>query len=180
MAVLAAGCATVALAHHSISVVEISAPVWVKGTVVEFRAQHPHVMVKLDVKGADGKPHQWDIEGPNLMRLERMRADKDFLKAGDAIEVCGFHLKQPWTKPEFIHGQVLVMPDGHLRLFGPYGKLSNCIRPDDAAEKWTQFLREDPLALAAWCNGKLYVMAASVAKPAIIEAIDRQAGNPCR
>jgi hypothetical protein len=179
LAIAAAGWATATLAHHSISMVEISTPVWVKGTVVEFRAQHPHVMVKLDVQGKDGRPQQWDIEGPNLMRLERMGADKDFLKAGDVIEVCGFRLKQPYTRPAFIHGQVLVMPDGHMRLFGPYGKLTNCIRPADTAEKWAKFLKEDPLALPAWCNARVYVQVATVSPPAMIEAIDRQMEYPC-
>jgi hypothetical protein len=166
-------------AHHSISMVEIATPVWVKGTVVEFRARHPHVMIRLDVTDNDGHARKWDIEGPNLMRLERMGADQDFLNAGDVIEVCGFHLKQPWTRPDFIHGQVLVMPGGHMRHFGPYGKLTNCIRPADTAEKWVKFLKDDPLALPAWCNSKLYVLAASVAAPAMIESIDRQMGNPC-
>jgi hypothetical protein len=176
---LAAVWATATLAHHSISMVEIATPVWVKGTVVEFRAQHPHVMVKLDVTGKDGGLQKWDIEGPNLMRLERMRVDKDFLKAGEVIEVCGFHLKPPHARPDFIHGHVLVMSDGQMRLFGPYGKLTNCIRPGDTAERWVKFLKEDPLALPAWCNARVYTKVATVSAPAMIEAIDRKMGNPC-
>jgi hypothetical protein len=180
VAMLTAIGATVALPHHSISVVEISTPVWVKGTVREFRAQHPHVMVKLEVRDKDGRPHLWDIEGPNLMRMERMHADRNFLKAGDGIEVCGFHLKQPWTRPDFIHGHVLVMPDGHMRHFGAYGKLANCIRPGDSAQQWARFLQQDALAMPAWCNSKLYLQSASVGPPALIAAIDRQLENPCR
>jgi hypothetical protein len=179
VAVLVVGCATAVLAHHSIGMVEISTPMWVKGKVVVFRAQHPHAMVKLDVRGADGNLHQWEIEGPNLARLERMGADKNFLKAGDVVEVCGFPLKQPWAKAGFIHGQVLVMPDGRMRLFGPYGKLANCVRPADTVQKWVRFLREDALAMPAWCNGKLYVMAATVGPPALVESIDQQLENPC-
>lgn len=179
VALSAAACAGMALAHHSISVVEIGEPVWVKGTVVEFHARDPHVMVKLAVKGQGGQLAQWDIEGPNMMRLARMGADRDFLKPGDVIEVCGFHLKQPWRKPDFIHGEVLMMPDGHMRHFGPYGKLSNCIRPGDAVRNWARFLREDALAMPAWCNSKLYVMSASVGPPALIQAIDKELHHPC-
>ncbi len=159
--------------------VEISTPVWVKGTVVEFHARDPHVMVTLQAQGSDGQPQKWNIEGPNMMRLARMGADGNFLKPGDAIEVCGFYLKQPYTKPDFIHGQVLVMPDGHMRHFGPYGKLDNCIRPGDTAQQWVQFLKDDPLALPSWCNGKSYTRVATVAPPALVEAIDRDLQNPC-
>jgi len=180
MALLAAGWSTALSAHHSISMVDISTPVWLEGTVVEYRVQNPHVMFRLQVSGRNGQPETWDIEGPNPARLQRMGAGKDFLKAGETIQVCGFPLKQPWYKPEFIHGQVLVMPDGSMRHWGPYGKLENCIRPGDSAEKWVSFLKQDPLALPSWCNSHLYAWAASVAPPGLVDAIDRQMGNPCR
>jgi hypothetical protein len=180
IALAAATWTTTPLAHHSISMVEISTPVWVKGAVVEFHARHPHVMIKLEVKDRNGRTAQWDIEGPNLARLARMGAGADFLKAGDVIEVCGFHLKQPRYKPDFIHGQVLVMPDGHMRHFGPYGKLENCIRPADSAQRWVSFLQADPLAMRAWCESHKYVRVPSVAPAGMVAAIDRQVGNPCR
>jgi hypothetical protein len=71
------------------------------------------------------------------------------------------------------------MPGGNMRQFGPYGRMSNCIRPGDTAEKWVKFLQEDPLALHAWCDAKVYTRVASVAPAAAIDAIDRQMGNPC-
>ena len=150
-----------------------------KGTVADYRVLHPHVMVTLEVQGADGKPAKWDIEGPNLMRLERMHVPADFLKAGDVIEVCGFRLKQPWRKEHFVHGPVLVMPDGRMRLWGPYGKLENCIRPGDTAEKWVGFLKEDAMALPSWCSGRRLTLVPSVAEAALVEEIDRRAGKPC-
>jgi hypothetical protein len=180
IALAAASWPTTPLAHHSISMVEISTPVWVKGTVVEFHARHPHVMIKLEVQGRNGRMAQWDIEGPNLARLARMGAGADFLKAGDVIEVCGFHLKQPHTRPDFIHGEVLVMPDGHMRHFGPYGKLENCIRPGDSAQIWVSFLKADPLAMPAWCDSHEYVQVASVAPAGMVAAIDRLVGKACR
>jgi hypothetical protein len=175
-----AGGSTALLAHHSISVVEIAAPEWVKGTVTEYHMRDPHVMLKLEVKGKGGALEVWDIEGPNMNRLRRMGAGKDFLKVGDVIEVCGFHLKQPWYKADFVHGQVLVMPDGHMRTFGPYGRMENCIRPGDSAEKWTGFLQADPLAMPAWCDSHKYVRVASVAPAGFVADVDRLMGNPCR
>jgi len=174
------GWSTTLPAHHSIAMVEIGAPEWVKGTVTEYHMSDPHVMLKLQVQGKSGKPEIWNIEGPNMTRLRRMGAGRDFLKAGDVIEVCGFHLKQPLTKPDFVHGQVLVMPDGHMRLFGPYGRLTNCIRPGDSAEKWVAFLQKDPLAMPAWCDSHKYVQAASVAPAGFVANVEQLMGNPCR
>jgi len=112
--------------------VDIGSPTWVKGTVVEFRFRQPHVMFTLQVQGADGRAGTMQVEGPNLARMARMGAGEDFLKAGDVLEVCGFHLKQPYYKPDFIHAEVLVMPDGRMRHYGPYGRLENCLRPGDS------------------------------------------------
>ncbi len=174
-----AGWATALSAHHSQAMIDAGTPVWVKGKVVEYRVMHPHVMIEMEVAGQGGTAATWHIEGPNLMRLERMGLGEGYLKRGDVIEVCGFRLKQPWTKPDFVHGQVLVMPDGHMRHWGPYGKLENCIRPGDTAEKWVGFLKEDAMALPSWCSGRRLTLVASVAPVAVVEEIDRRAGKPC-
>jgi len=177
---VAVGWSAAPLAHHSISMVDIGAPVWVKGTVSEFRFQHPHVMFTLEFTGANGQVEKMQVEGPNLARMGRMGAGADFLKAGDVIDACGFHLKAPYTKPDFIHAQVLVFADGHMRLYGPYGKLENCIRPGDSAEKWVKFLKDDPLAMPAWCASHQYTQVPTVAPPGFVDAVERLMGNPCR
>jgi hypothetical protein len=92
-----------------------------------------------------------------------MGLDKDFLKIGDVIEVCGFALKEEVVSrrssedtdglsPPFVHGHVLVMPDGQMQSWGPYGKLDNCVRPDDQRQAWLDLLRRDPLAREFWCD----------------------------
>jgi hypothetical protein len=166
-------------AHHSIAMVDIAKPEWVKGTVTEFRFSLPHVIFTLQVKGADGHPRTMEVEGPNLARMERMHAGADFLKVGDVMEVCGFHLKQPWYKPDFIHGQLLVFPDGHMRHYGPYGKLENCLRPGDTAEKWVRFLHEDAFAMPAWCDSHKRSNVATVAPPGLVAEIDGRLGKAC-
>ena len=128
--ITALACASPLRAHHSISMFEISAPIWVKGTVVRY-------------------------------------------EAGDVIEVCGFALKEEYSRPSadtddarprFVHGHVLVMPDGHMQSWGPYGKLDNCIRPDDQAQSWLDFLSADPLARGLWCGIQTYVGASIASK----------------
>jgi hypothetical protein len=180
-----------ASAHHSIGMIEIGSPVWIKGTVASFRAMHPHVTITLDVTGPGGRSQRWTVEGPNLMRLARMQADENFLKAGDAIEVCGFPLKSSvltyrWpeggdgARSHFVHGHLLVMPDGHRRLFGPYGKLDNCVRTGDIARTWLDFLAADPLGKQAWCSGLTYARVPSVAPAALVDDVNRGLTEPCR
>jgi hypothetical protein len=153
--------------------VEISTPIWIKGSVVRYQPKHPHVMFTLEEREKDGRIQQWSVEGPNLARLHRMAVATDFLKPGDAIEVCGFVLKGPWSSPYFVHGHVLVMPDARMRHWGPYGKLDNCIRPDDRASKCSS--EPDPCRRRGATVGN---MSCSVAPAAVVDAINRQMATP--
>ena len=83
--------------------------------------------------------------------LARMGVDTDFLKAGDAIEVCGFVMKagvpsqRALPKPAsvspnsftanmtgpVINGHLLVMPDGTRRFWSDYGMLDQCLNPGE-------------------------------------------------
>jgi hypothetical protein len=174
----AAGAATVitlalvgnVAAHHSISMFDISKAIWLEGKVVRYAPVAPHAMIAVEVTSDDGKVEQWVVEGPNPARLKNvldlngLSAGEDFLQAGASIGVCGFALKQQW-KPErmypdsvwsstrFVHGQMIVTPDGRMQSWGPYGKLENCVRPQDTAQSWIDFLNADPLARAFWCGG---------------------------
>ena len=84
-------------AHHSSSTIDVTTPVWVKGTVVQYEPINPHAMIELDVRGAGGNTQRWTVQGPAPGRLERYHLAKDFLKAGDVIEACGF---VPKPQPE--------------------------------------------------------------------------------
>jgi len=179
-------------AHHSISMFNIAAPIWVKGTVVRYEVKDPHVMLALEERKDDGGVQRWTVEGPNLGRLARMDAGKDFLKLGDVVEVCGFALKSEYVKRpppsaypdgvpgKFLHGHVLERPDGKMRLWGPYGKLDNCIRPGDSVGTWVEFLERDPLARQAWCTDRTYASAPSVAPQALLKDIDGALAEPCK
>jgi hypothetical protein len=101
---------------------------------------NPHTIFELAVQEG-GRTERWTVEGPFLARLKRMRVDERFLQAGDVIEVCGFPLKdRAHGALSFVHGHVLLLPNGQLRAWGPYGKIDNCVRA------------EDRLAREAWCD----------------------------
>jgi hypothetical protein len=168
---------------------ELGSPVWVKGAVVNFEAKNPHVMLELESTSTNGNKQRLLIEGPNLNRFfNMMKADEKFLKVGDTIEVCGFPFKRDVqanaatnnkTLPAY-HAQVVVMPDGKMRLYGPYGKLENCIRANDKPQVWADFVNNDPLAQPAWCNSKTFAAFPSLAPPGFIEEVNRRLTTACR
>jgi hypothetical protein len=188
IALAALGCASSVSAHHSISMFDIGKPVWVKGTVVRFEPINPHIVFALDENLVDGHVRRWTIEGSGLNSFNRRGLSRDFLKAGDVIEVCGFALKEELARPDAtagnlsrpdIHGHVLIMPDGQMRLFGGYGKTENCIRPGDELSSWVEFLNSDRMAHDVWCMRRFGASFPSVAPPAFVEEVDRLLSNPC-
>jgi hypothetical protein len=182
-------------AHHS-QAMFVATPVWVSGTIVKYRAADPHVMIELAEAQSNGKARKWVIEGPRMGRLERIlpnngdMAANRILKAGDRIAVCGFPLKKDWDPkgmyadwpPEegrFVHGQVLVMPDGRLQSWGPYGVIDNCVRKGDTQTTWAAFLNRDPLARGQWCDARTYILVQHDTPQSLREEITRGLNTPC-
>jgi hypothetical protein len=193
-AIATLGCAGSLLAHHSVSMIDVSTSHWVKGTVVLYAPVSPHAMIELEERTEDGQVQRWTIEGPfpgrlsRILKLNGMSADAAFVRPGDVIEVCGFFPKRTSATASgedarsrrFVHGQVLVMPDGRMQSWGPYGKLDNCVRPNDPPERWLDFLNADPLAAEFWCNARAFKLIASTAPTGFVDEIDRRLTNkPC-
>jgi hypothetical protein len=117
-----------------------------------------------------------------------MHVDETLLKRGDAIEVCGFHYKSQVAAhaetgaalPPFMHGHLLVMPDGRKQPWGPYGKLNNCVRAGDDAQSWVDFLNADAIARDLWCMPQRMGVPTVAAAKALAEEIDRRLAAPCR
>jgi len=183
-------------AHHSNGMFDSSTPIWVKGTVVRYEPVSPHAMIQLEEKTADGRVQRWAIEGPFPGRLQRildsrkMGPEQHLVKAGDVIEACGFDLRADLrasgrsterndASTKFMHAPLIVMPDGHLQTWGPYGKLDNCVRPSDRASTWRDFFSTDPLARDLWCGGRRNPKAASVAPKALVDEINGLITNRC-
>ena len=121
------------LAHHSISSFDTTKAVRVKGTVVQFHQINPHSFIYLEEKDANGQIRRWAVEGPAGFQLTR-RGQKDALKVGDVVEVCGYVHKENviWqiASPDptvvslsgrLLNAEWLVMPDGKQQSWGDYG-----------------------------------------------------------
>jgi predicted aconitase with swiveling domain len=192
-ALIAASSATPA--HHSQGMF-VETPVWVTGVVVRYRPIDPHAMIELQEPQSSGPARKWVVEGPRRGRLEWILQnnggirDDQILKAGDRISVCGFPLRKDWNPnrmyadwpPEqgrFVHGQVIVLPDGRMQSWGPYGVIDNCVRGGDAASAWIAFLNRDPLARGQWCVAMGYMRLEHHTPRAFIDEVSRGLDAPC-
>jgi hypothetical protein len=154
-------------------------------------------MIELAEPQPGGKANRWIVEGPRMGRLEQILQNNggikanQILKAGDRITVCGFPLKKDYAPermyadwpPEqgrFVHGQVFVMPDGHMQSWGPYGVIDNCVRKRDAAKTWITFLNRDPLAQKQWCDAASYTRLEHHTPAAFIGEINRELVAKCQ
>ncbi len=183
-------------AHHSQGMF-VETPVWVSGVIVKYRPVDPHVIIELQEPQSGAPGRKWIVEGPRMGRLAwilqnngGIQADQ-ILKVGDRVAVCGFPLKKDWDPnrmykdwpPEqgrFVHGQVVLMPDGHMQSWGPYGVIDNCVRKGDAAKTWITFLNQDPLAHAQWCGAMKYTQRLHHTPPPFIEEVNRGLGAACQ
>jgi hypothetical protein len=131
------------LAHHALAQFDTTTPITVRGTVVLFQRVNPHSLLVLDEKRETGQIRRWIVEGPNALQLTRKSIDKDALKVGDIVEVCGYVIKPGFdsqrtifSEPPDLHlktpaevsvtgqnmdGELLVMPDGQKRVWSDYG-----------------------------------------------------------
>lgn len=181
-------------AHHSSSMFDIARPVWIEGTVVRYDAVNPHATMVLEESGADGEVRRWTVEGPHLRRLGNMGVQP---QVGDRISVCGFSLREGYPlrsqspdpygmSGQFVHGHALLMPDGHVELFGPYGSLAECIRSSDGQqEAWLDFLNNShPSVHFLWCGQRRYARLAGPDSPiassvGLFDEINGLMDDPC-
>ena len=171
-------------AHHSSSLFDFARPKWVSGTVLSYVPGNPHTMIELEQRNERGATQRVSIEGPILARLGRMNLPADFLRTGDVIEICSFPYRNEIAANNSaalppLHGHVILLRDGRLQPWSPYGKLDNCIRPDDAVERWVEFVNTEPMAHEYWCNSRAAPHVASVAPPGFVAEINRRLATPC-
>src|SRR5215472_1691401 len=76
-------------AHHSMAAMyDDKKSVTLKGAVVSYEWQNPHVFIYLDVD-AGGATNTWAVELPSRIELKRVGWTRDSVKTGDSITVEG-------------------------------------------------------------------------------------------
>jgi hypothetical protein len=97
-------------AHHSFAAeYDASKPVELKGTVTKVEWTNPHARFYVDVKDANGKVTNWNLElaSPNV--LTRNGWTRHSLKEGDVITVQGSRAKDG---DNLANARTVVLADG--------------------------------------------------------------------
>jgi len=134
-------------AHHSLSEFDTTTAVNAKGVIVLFDRVNPHSILFVDEESARGHIQRWAVDGPGALQLTRMGIDREALKVGDVVEVCGY-VTRPGVESQRtvsmepinwgglksisgrrITGEFLVTPDGQKRSWSDYGA-HKCFGPD--------------------------------------------------
>ena len=103
-----------ALAHHAFGAeFDTARPIALRGTVTMMEWVNPHSWIHIDVKGPDGTPVNWMIEGGSPNSLMRLGFTKNALLPGMEIVVDGYQAKDGTNKGV---GRSLTFADGR-RLF---------------------------------------------------------------
>jgi outer membrane usher protein FimD/PapC len=82
------------LAHHSAAAeYDIKSTVTLKGAITNIEWLNPHARFYVDVKDADGKVTNWEIETGSPNQLLRGGWTRNTLKVGDVITVEAYRAK---------------------------------------------------------------------------------------
>jgi hypothetical protein len=99
-----------ALAHHAFAAeFDTAKPLALRGVVTTMEWVNPHSWIHIDVKGADGTPVNWMIEGGSPNALLRLGFTKNAVLPGMEIVVDGYQAKDGTNKGV---GRSLTFADG--------------------------------------------------------------------
>ena len=99
-----------AVAHHSTAFnYNRDSIISVEGIVTEYKFQHPHVQVSLDVETEAGETVVWLVELAAKNQYLRMGWTGDEFQAGQMIKVSAWEGYRPRTA----YMRTAIMPDGN-------------------------------------------------------------------
>lgn len=107
---IAMAAAVPALAHHSFAAqYDANQPVTLKGTVTKVEWTNPHARFYIDVRDADGKVVNWNLELASPNYLKRAGWSSSSLKEGDEVTVEGSLAR---SGANMANARTVTLPDG--------------------------------------------------------------------
>jgi hypothetical protein len=101
-----------AFAHHSFAAeFDVDKPVELKGVITKWEWINPHSRVFIDVKDANGKVTNWNVELLSPNTLTRAGWTRHTLKEGDVITVKGSRAKDG---SNIANAKTVILADGKL------------------------------------------------------------------
>lgn len=113
------GTATV-WAHHAFGAeFDPNAPIRLQGRVVKLEWVNPHAWIHVEIKGANGAPEVWMVEGGTPNTLLRRGLTRQSLAYGTEIIVDGYQTKDHSLKRA--NGRDVTFTDGKKVFLGSSG-----------------------------------------------------------
>ena len=100
---------TVALAHHSGAMFDLSKKVVIKGTVVDFNWTNPHTNFSVSVLNKDGTHSIWSVEMNSPNNLVRVGWTRVTIKPGDKVTVTVRPLRDGTPGGQYVS---IILPNG--------------------------------------------------------------------
>ena len=109
-----------AVAHHAFgSEFDASAPVLLKGKIVEMEWINPHTWIHVEVTKPDGTKEVWMVEGGSPNTLLRRGANKNTFPVGTEVVVDGYQARDHSEKRA--NARNVTFPDGRKLFLGMTG-----------------------------------------------------------
>jgi hypothetical protein len=103
-----------AWAHHSFTAeFDADRPIHLEGEVARMDWTNPHVIIYMDVKGADGKVTRWMVEAASPNALFRRGFTKTSVSEGTRVVIEGYRSKDGAPR---VSGHDIVLPNGQKLL----------------------------------------------------------------
>ena len=179
--------------------------------MTRFELKNPHAITTLEGRSENGQVLVWTVEGPSQTGLDRRSGSGEYLpKVGDTLEVCAYPYRpaeeiardsrlpqwkldasvQRWLEsstteeasPRLVLGHMLVTTGGAMRVWEPYGLISECMRRSNVQrQSWIELLNANPEAREFWCDQcERAAVQSNASLKEFVEQTDALLAEPCQ
>jgi hypothetical protein len=105
-------------AHHGSAEFDQTKPLHLSGTISKTEWANPHILIHLNVTGADRKVTEWLVECPPPAWMRRAGFPQSTFEAGTELAVEGYQAKDGSNRINAANSATVAKQDGKLTLIG--------------------------------------------------------------